>query len=136
MIDIILTIITFSMMLIIFKYFELFKVNNLQAIIVNYFTAGLLAIALDSNSSEISFSQIINADYIIQALIIGLLFIITFNLVAFGTQKIGIAITTVANKMSMIIPVLAGLFLFNEDKKYNKNNWCLLSSFCHLLFFN
>ena len=120
MIDIILTIITFSMMLIIFKYFELFKVNNLQAIIVNYFTAGFLAIALDSNSSEISFTQIINANYITQACIIGLLFIITFNLVAFGTQKIGIAITTVANKMSMIVPVLAGLFLFNEDKNIIK----------------
>ena len=42
-------------------------------------------------------------------------FIITFNLLAFGTQKIGIAISTVANKMSMIIPVIIGIYLFKED---------------------
>ena len=68
------------MMLIIFKYFELFKVNNLQAIIVNYFTAGFLAIALDNNQSEISLTKVLNADYIPQAFVIGVLFIITFNL--------------------------------------------------------
>ena len=114
---IILTIITFSMMLIIFKYFELFKVNNLQAIIVNYFTAGFLALIADNinNSNSFSLTEVINSAYIIQALIIGVLFIITFNLVAFGTQKIGIAITTVSNKMSMVIPVLVGLFIFNES---------------------
>ena len=33
---------------------------------------------------------------------------------AFGTQKIGIAISTVANKMSMIIPVIIGISLFSE----------------------
>ena len=105
------------MMLIIFKYFELFKVNNLQAIIVNYFTAGFLALIADNikNSNSFSLTEIINSAYIIQALIIGVLFIITFNLVAFGTQKIGIAITTVSNKMSMVIPVLVGLFIFNES---------------------
>ena len=114
---IILTIITFSMMLIIFKYFELFKVNNLQAIIVNYFTAGFLALTADNinNSNSFSLTEVINSAYIIQALIIGVLFIITFNLVAFGTQKIGIAITTVSNKMSMVIPVLVGLFIFKES---------------------
>jgi drug/metabolite transporter (DMT)-like permease len=117
------------MMLIIFKYFELFKVNNLQAIIVNYFTAGFLAIALDNNQSEISLTKVLNADYIPQAFVIGVLFIITFNLVAYGTQKIGIAITTVANKMSMIIPVLAGLFLFNEDKDLIKIAGVLLAVF-------
>ena len=33
----------------------------------------------------------IHSNYLVPSLIIGLLFIITFNLVAFGTQKIGIA---------------------------------------------
>ena len=44
MIDILYTIITFSSMLILFKYFGKYQVNNLQAIIVNYFTAGSLAL--------------------------------------------------------------------------------------------
>ena len=122
MIEITLTIVTFSLMLIIFKYFEIFKVNNLQAIIVNYITAGVLALVADGSvlTNNFSITNLFQPTFIYYALIIGVLFIITFNLIAFGTQKIGIAITTVSNKMSMIIPVLIGLFVFKEDKNYLK----------------
>ena len=122
MIEITLTIVTFSLMLIIFKYFEIFKVNNLQAIIVNYITAGVLALVADGSvlTNNFSITNLFQPTFIYYALIIGVLFIITFNLIAFGTQKIGIAITTVSNKMSMIIPVLIGLFVFKEDKNFLK----------------
>lgn len=115
MIDIIYTTITFSSMLVLFKYFGKYGVNNLQAIIVNYFTAGTLSlIVAHNNDIKISLTDIIYSTYIIPSLIIGFLFIVTFNLLAFGTQKIGIAISTVANKMSMIIPVIIGISLFSE----------------------
>ena len=115
MIDIIYTTITFSSMLVLFKYFGKYGVNNLQAIIVNYFTAGTLSlIVAHNNEIKISLPDIIYSTYIIPSLIIGFLFIVTFNLLAFGTQKIGIAISTVANKMSMIIPVIIGISLFSE----------------------
>ena len=128
--DIIFTIITFSMMLITFKYFELFGVNNLQAIIVNYITAGSMAVVSSSfNGIEISPVEMFSSDYTAPALVIGILFIVTFNLIAFSTQKIGIAITTVANKMSMIIPVLAGLYLFGEEKSVLKFAGVLLAVF-------
>ncbi|MBF36378.1 MAG: hypothetical protein CL838_04235 [Crocinitomicaceae bacterium] len=115
MIDIIYTTITFSSMLVLFKYFGKYGVNNLQAIIVNYFTAGTLSlIVAHNNDIKISLPDIIYSTYIFPSLIIGFLFIVTFNLLAFGTQKIGIAISTVANKMSMIIPVIIGISLFSE----------------------
>ena len=115
MIDIIYTIITFSSMLVLFKYFGKYGVNNLQAIIVNYFTAGTLSlIVAHNNDIKINLPEIIYSTYIIPSIIIGFLFIVTFNLLAFGTQKIGIAISTVANKMSMIIPVIIGISLFSE----------------------
>ena len=115
MIDIIYTTITFSSMLVLFKYFGNYGVNNLQAIIVNYFTAGTLSLIVAYNNDiKISLTDIIYSTYIIPSLIIGFLFIVTFNLLAFGTQKIGIAISTVANKMSMIIPVIIGISLFSE----------------------
>jgi len=115
MIDILCTIIIFSSMLMLFKYFGRYQVNNLQAIIVNYFTAGSLALFIANvNGIPIVFQRIILSPYIVPSLIIGLLFIITFNLLAYGTQKIGIAISTVANKMSMIIPIIIGIYLFKE----------------------
>ena len=98
-----------------FKYFGKYQVNNLQAIIINYFTAGSLAVVItNTNGLPINFQHIVLSNYIVPSLIIGLLFIITFNLLAYGTQKIGIAISTVANKMSMIIPVIIGIYLFKE----------------------
>ena len=102
-------------MLMLFKYFGKYQVNNLQAIIINYFTAGSLAVVItNANGLPIVFQHIFLSNYIVPSLIIGLLFIITFNLLAYGTQKIGIAISTVANKMSMIIPVIIGIYLFKE----------------------
>ena len=102
-------------MLMLFKYFGKYQVNNLQAIIINYFTAGSLAVVItNTNGLPINFQHIVLSNYIVPSLIIGLLFIITFNLLAYGTQKIGIAISTVANKMSMIVPVIIGIYLFKE----------------------
>tara|TARA_Y100000385_G_scaffold210654_1_gene218606 strand:- start:1117 stop:1983 length:867 start_codon:yes stop_codon:yes gene_type:complete len=119
MINILIAIVTFSLMLMLFKYFERFKVNNLQAIVSNYFTAGILALLSSIYSGlEFEISSILKADYFPAALTIGFLFIITFNLLAYGTQKVGIAVTTVTNKMSMVIPVIIGVYLFNEQLQF------------------
>lgn len=115
MLDILLAILTFTSMLVLFKYFGQFKINNLQAIIVNYITAGVCGLLQAYfNGSKIEFSEMISSDYTIPALVIGFMFIFIFNLIAFGTQKIGLAITTVANKMSLVIPVFVSIWLFGD----------------------
>ena len=83
--------------------FEKYKVDNLQALIVNYLTAaGCSYLFLEQ---DYSLNHVLNSDWLYHSMIIGILFIIVFNFYAFGTQKVGIAITTLANKMSLIIPV-------------------------------
>jgi drug/metabolite transporter (DMT)-like permease len=128
MINILIAIVTFSLMLMLFKYFERFRVNNLQAIVFNYFTAGILAL-LSSIYSGLEFEilSILKADYFPAALTIGFLFIITFNLLAYGTQKVGIAVTTVTNKMSMVIPVIIGVYLFNEQLQFSQITGLILA---------
>lgn len=121
MIDIIITISTFSSMVMLFKYFEKIKVNNLQAISANYFTAGILSVIFLPNNFELN--KIINSDSIlfwVLAFIVGLLFVFTFNLYVNGAQKIGVTPTTIANKMSMIIPIIIGIVLLNEEVTINK----------------
>ena len=116
MLDILLTILTFSSMLVIFKYFEKFNINNLQAIIVNYITAGVCGVVHGmSGKSGFDFQGMLTSDYTFPALIIGFMFIFIFNLLAFGTQKIGISITMVANKMSMVIPVTLSILFFGDN---------------------
>jgi drug/metabolite transporter (DMT)-like permease len=103
-------------MVMLFKYFDKIGVNNFTAITFNYFTAGILALfSYRIENSIIELKSNVNLNLLICSLIVGVLFVITFNLYAFTAQKIGITLSTIANKMSMIIPILIGLILFKEE---------------------
>ena len=121
MIEIIITISTFSSMVMLFKYFEKINVNNLQAISANYFTAGIFSIIFLPNTFEFDKINSWNTTlFFVLSFIVGLLFVLTFNLYAHGVQKIGVTPSTIANKMSMIIPIIIGLILLNEEITFNK----------------
>ncbi|HLD52590.1 MAG TPA: hypothetical protein VJA82_04745 [Sediminibacterium sp.] len=49
------------------------------------------------------------------AMIMGLLFITSFNLIGITAQKLGVAVASVANKLSLIIPVVLTIILYNEQ---------------------
>jgi len=93
--------------------FEKYKVNNLQALIVNYLTAATFSYF--SLESSFTIDYIISSNWIFHAIIIGTLFIIVFNLYSLGIQKVGISVTTVANKMSLIIPVCVALLVYPDE---------------------
>jgi drug/metabolite transporter (DMT)-like permease len=114
MIDIILTILAFNILIIIFKFFDKLKIDNLQALIVNYITAGFCALLFTKQSIVVS--EVLHSNYIYHAIAIGFLFIIVFNFYATGTQKVGIAITTVANKLSLFIPVAVAIVLYPNEQ--------------------
>jgi drug/metabolite transporter (DMT)-like permease len=116
MINIIYTILLFNILIIVFKMFDKYKVDNLQGLIVNYLTAATCSYFFIKE--DISVDGILNSEWLYHAMIIGTLFIVVFNFYAFGTQKVGIAITTVANKMSLIIPVCAAIILYGDSFTY------------------
>lgn len=99
-------------LIILFKLYGKFQVNNLYAIVVNYFVCFITAwFVIGENPSSITVYQ---EPWFIPAIFLGFVFITIFNVVAIATQKIGIAITIVFQKMSMIFPVILGLVLFSE----------------------
>lgn len=49
------------------------------------------------------------------AMIMGLLFITSFNLIGITAQKLGVSVASVANKLSLIIPVVLTIILYNEQ---------------------
>ena len=113
MIYLLLSIIASTIIFIIFKLFEKFNINILQAIVVNYciaFTTGVLAY-----KGTITISQLPNLDWFYYTLVLGALFIIVFNLMAITTQRSGLSVVSVATKMSVVIPVLFGLLYYNEN---------------------
>lgn len=118
MIDLLLGIFFFNLILILFKLFEKFNVDNLQAIIVNYIVATSLGFA--TSETPHPFNKTVSSDWLWYAIVIGFLFIVVFNLLASSTQKIGIAISTVANKMSVIIPVIFAFVVFHDQISFLK----------------
>ena len=113
MIYLLLSILSSSIIFVVFKLFKRFEINTLQAIIVNYFIAcsvGYFGFVGDANISEIP-----SKPWFYGTLVLGLLFIIVFNLAAITTQRSGLSVVSVATKMSVAIPVLFGILYFNES---------------------
>ncbi|UKN01745.1 DMT family transporter [Paracrocinitomix mangrovi] len=119
MIDLVLGIVFFSCILVLFKLFERFKVDNLQAIVFNYVFCVLLGFFLFSDTQE-PIKHAIASDWKWLALSTGFFFVVVFNLLASGAQKVGITISTIANKMSMLIPVVVAIIFYNESSSVLK----------------
>ncbi len=98
--------------LICFRVFERYNINILQAILWNYLIASSFGFMISAEKS--SLAGILAADWMPYAAIIGFFFIVVFNLFAHSSQKIGIGVTAVASKMSVVIPILMGVIIYDE----------------------
>lgn len=97
---------------VILKYFQKFGVNNVHGLTFNYITASLFSFFNNYAQSASALAGIQNILY--YAMGIGLLFIVVFYVATLTAQYSGITITSIAGKMSMIIPITGGILLFNE----------------------
>jgi drug/metabolite transporter (DMT)-like permease len=113
MIDVGLCILSTTMLFVIFKFFSRYRIENLQAITVNYMVAGTLGILLSGR--DLPSAESLNEAWFWGAVLMGGFFIIMFSLIALSSQRVGVAITSVANKMSLVIPVIAGVLFFDES---------------------
>ena len=113
MIYIAISIILFNILVVFFKLFEKYNIDNLQALISNYFISALLSLLLLSENDNIQSS--IESEWFIHAIILGTLFISIFNIYALGIQKIGIATSSVINKMSFVIPVVFSIIFYENE---------------------
>ncbi len=113
MIDIFLAALFFTFMLLILRGFSTFKIDNQQAIIVNYFVAGILGFM--SSGSSLGLQDSFTQPWFYHAVGIGLMFVTVFNMLAFSSQKVGLTVPTVANKMSVVIPVIVAVALYGDS---------------------
>ena len=125
MIYLLLSIICNVLLLVIIKGFDKFSIPNLQGIVVNYFVAG--SVALVFVPKEISRTTIFTSDWFGTAIILGTLFISIFFLISLTAQKISISVASVANKMSLVIPVLVAILFFGDKIQFFKIAGILLA---------
>ena len=113
MISLALAILFSSFIFVIFKLFDRYKINVFQAIVFNYFTAFLCGILLYGN--EWNPAALNDITWFYYAIVAAILFISLFILMGLSSQKNGVAITSVAVKMSMAASVFGMIFLYNES---------------------
>ncbi len=113
MLYLISAIIISSGILVLLKYFKKIGIDNMQAITTNYIIGTLFGLTI--YPKYFSISSILEADWLPYAIVLGFLFIITFLLFAYSSQKVGVAITAVSSKMSVIIPVGVGVVLLGDS---------------------
>lgn len=95
-----------------FKMLERLGIPAFQAIVFNYITCvitGSLVMGKFPVNSTTSAEP-----WFWWAVVLGTFFITTFNIIAFTAQKIGVSVASVSNKLSLVIPFLFSIYLYNE----------------------
>ena len=134
MIFLLLAIFTSTLIILFFRLFTRFKVDNITAITVNYLVASVLGFWLSSGTHKIG--EVFQQDGLFLAIGSGFLLMATFLIYAYSTQRSGVAITSVSGKMSVILPVLLGFIWYHEAVTWNKVPAILLAltAFVLILF--
>lgn len=112
MIYLLLTILLNTVVFSLFKLFPKFNINQLQAIVANYIvcviTGSIFIGQFPINSSSAS------QPWFPWAALMGCMFIGIFNFIAWSTMSVGMTTTTIANKLSLVIPVGFSVYLYQE----------------------
>ncbi|WP_299365835.1 DMT family transporter [Winogradskyella sp.] len=125
MIYLLFSILSSTAIFVLFKLFDKYNVNTLQAIVMNYITASLCGFLL--YDQEINISKMLASTWFFAAIALGFLFISIFNVMALTAQKNGLSVASVASKMSVIIPVLFGILVYKESIGFQKITGILLA---------
>lgn len=133
MLHLVLAIIFSTGIVISFKYFSRFKIDNLQAITVNYLIASAMGFLIYPGTY--SFPELPYKQWFLISCIIGVVFIMVFFVFALSAQKAGVAITAVTSKMSVVIPVSIGILAYGENTNLLKITGILLSLLAFYLTF-
>ena len=118
MIYLLLSILASTAIFVVFKLFNRYKINTFHAIVANYVTACVCG--LISYESSINISEVFKSKWFYGAILLGFLFISVFNLMALTAQRNGLSVASVASKMSVVIPVIFGLYAYNESLGFQK----------------
>lgn len=107
------SILSATCIFIIFRYFKKFDVNNFNAIFINYLAAFVFGILI--TGPEVFEFPTSKPGWIILVLITGILFVLVFLIMAKSTQIAGITVSSIAGKMSVIIPMTFSIVYYHEQ---------------------
>ncbi|MGC9354953.1 MAG: hypothetical protein ACP5D9_14000 [Mariniphaga sp.] len=112
MIFLVASIVSSTAIYVIFRWAKNYSCRLKPLITVNYLTATILGFGFLLRFNFHPFLRFTN--WMPFGISLGVLYIIMFFLIGLSSQKAGITITTLANKLSLVFPVFFSLFWFNE----------------------
>lgn len=113
MLYLLLAIVCASTYSVLFKLFACRDIDSLQAIAFNYITAAILGFSMSLGSMTDGF--VLGGGELGLSAVMGVMFMAAFVLMARSTASSGVSVTTVAARVSLIIPVVCSyLFLAGE----------------------
>lgn len=101
-----------------FKLFAKYNVDALQAITVNYWVCMFTGWA--THGYHPFRADIQYENWLLNALLLGAYFIFLFNLMAYSTAQQGMTVTSIANKLSLVIPVVFAYWLYGDSMGWLK----------------
>lgn len=106
------SIILSSWLILSFKLVERFGINTFQAIVFNYITCVITGSIVNGDTP---FKEsLIHENWFPWAMLMGSMFISLFNLIGYTAQRSGISVASVAYKLSLVIPFVLSIFLYQE----------------------
>lgn len=113
----IVTILLTVLLSFIFKWFSIYKVHRLRAIIVNYFTCGIMGSFFTSSEQ---WGQLWHYPWLLYVFGLAFVFIMGFNVLAASIAIHGVSITTLMQKMSIVLSASVSLIIYQESLGWNK----------------
>ena len=107
MIYLALSILSSTLIFVVFKLFDVYKIQTLYAIITNYVVACTVGFFL--YDGPVGINDLTGKPWFIGPVLLGVLFIVIFNLMARTAQVSGVSVASIATKMSLAIPVVMGV---------------------------
>ncbi len=113
MLALLVCILCSTLISLIFKWFGRFGVQNLPAIAVNYWVC--VACGTLYGGANVFDADLLAAPWLPVAFVLGFLFIGGFNLNALCVQRAGIAVTSVVQRMSILLSVSFAVIYYREQ---------------------
>lgn len=106
------SIICATYLVVCFKYFQQFGIKNLPAIVFNYITCVCTGLMMTNTVPD---SSIIYEPWFPVAATLGCCFFCIFNVMGFVARNIGLTMTSVSSKLSMVIPVSVAILFYDQQ---------------------
>lgn len=113
MIYLLLSILTSVLIFVAFKLIAKNHIPVLQAIVVNYTVCVIVGIIAEGRLPNVP--ALASKPWFLPAVLLGGMFISIFYVTAITVKHSGLAVASIANKLSLIIPVAASYFLYGDS---------------------